>query len=444
MKLFSKFALMLSTGSLALASMAYVPAAYAKDEKKDKAAAANAAAPKLKPSKAFVTAYGPATDALEKKKDVALAKSLYPGLKAAATTEDDKYILGNYAISLGSQAKDMALQREGVDLLAASPLTPAASKPIIMFQKGAFAYDAKDYVSAETLFKQAFDAGYNPPNTALLVSDSLGRQKKFAEALPWVRKAIDLTIAAGKKPEADWYRQGASYSVNAKDNAASSMWLKELLRADGQPKYWHDALSIYGQGNNLDLQENLDVMRLMRAVGAMNYSQDYGLYVESADARRYPSEVMAVLDEGFAKGTIARQNANFSEAYKTASSLAAEDKRSLPGTEAATRASAAAYPSVLTADAYLSQGNYAKAKEFYELAISKGKIVDKTGVDQTGRVLTRLGISKTYLGDYAGAKADFAKIQSGNRKSVAEYWMIYTDSKLQPVTPSPAPTPAAK
>jgi tetratricopeptide (TPR) repeat protein len=437
MKLFSKFALMLSVGSLAL-----MPAAYAKDEKKGKEAAAGSSAPKLKPSKAFVTAYGPANDALEKKKDVVLAKSLYPGLKAAATTEDDKYVLGSFAIALGVQAKDVALQKEGIDLLIASPLTPAANKPLLTFQKGAFAYDSKDFVTAEGFFKQAFDAGYNPPNTALLLSDSLGRQKKYAEALPWVRKAIDLTIAAGAKPDAGWYRQGASYAVNAKDNAASNIWLKELVRADGQPKYWHDALSIYGQTTNLDLQENLDIMRLMRAVGAMSYSQDYGLYVESADARRYPSEVVAVLDEGFTKGTIARQNANFAEAYKTASSLAAEDKRSLPGTEAATRASATAYPSVLTADAYLSQGNYAKAKEFYELALTKGKIVDKSGVDQTARAQTRLAISKAYMGDYAGAKADFAKIQSGNRKGVAEYWTIYVDSKLQPATV--APLPAAK
>ncbi len=439
MRLFSKFALMLSIGSVAL-----VPAAYAKDEKKGKAATADASAPKPKPSKAFMTAYSPAVDALEKKKDVALAKSLYPALKTSATTEDDKYVLGSFALTLGVQSKDVALQKEGIDLLYASPLTPAANKPVMTFQKGAFAYDGQDFATAETLLKQAFDAGYQPANTAALVSDSLGRQKKYAEALPWVRKAIDLTVAAGKKPDANWYRQGASYAVNSKDKAASNIWLKELVRADGQPKYWHDALSIYGQSTNLDLQENLDLMRLMRAVGAMNYSQDFGLYIESADARRYPSEVMAVLDEGFAKGTIARQNANFAEAYKTASALAAEDKKSLPGTEAATRASATAYPAVLTADAYLSQANYAKAKEFYELAMSKGKITDKSGVDQTARVQMRLGIAKAYLNDFAGAKAEFAKIQSGNRKGIADFWTIYADSKLQPATAAAAPAPSAK
>ena len=57
---------------------------------------------------------------------------------------------------------------------------------------------------------------------------------------------------------------------------------------------------------------------------------------------------------------------------------------------------------MLAADAFLSNGNYAKAKELYELALSKGKIVDKAGADQTARVLTRLGMSKVGVGDLDG------------------------------------------
>jgi hypothetical protein len=434
MKVLSKFALALMLGSVAV-----VPAAYAKKEKEAKPAEPANTAPKLKPTKAFIAAYAPAIDALDKKKDLVLAKSLYPALKAAATTDDDRYAAGSFAINLGSQSKDLALQKEGIDLLLASALTPAANRPLLIFQKGAFAYDAKDYVNAETLMKQAFDAGYKPANTAILISNALSQQKKYPEAITWLRRGIDATIADGQKPEAAWYAQGASYSIKAKDNAASNVWLKDLVRADPQPKYWHDALSVFSSGTKLDLNENLDLMRLMRMAGAMSYEQDYGIYIESADARRYPAEVLAVLEEGFAKGTIARKNVTFSEAYNIAQGLAAEDKRTLASTEAPARASANGYQAVLAGDAFLSHGNYAKAKELYELAISKGKLVDKTGADQSGRVHTRLGIAKVALNDLAGAKADFAKIQSGNRKGIADYWTIYVDKKMQSATAVPAP-----
>ncbi len=436
MKVLSKFALALMLGSIVV-----TPAAYAKKEKEAKPAEPANNAPKLKPSKAFIAAYAPAIDALDKKKDLVLAKSLYPALKAAATTDDDRYAAGSFALNLGSQSKDLAIQKEGIDFLLASTLTPAANRSLLIFQKGAFAYDAKDYVNAEAFMKQAFDAGYKPANTAILISNALSQQKKYPDAMTWLRRGVDATIAAGEKPEATWYAQGASYAIKAKDNAASNMWLKDLVRADPQPKYWHDALSIFARSTNLDLQENLDLMRLMRSSNAMIYEQDYGLYIESADARRYPAEVLVVLEEGFAKGTIARKNVTFSEAYNIAQGLAAEDKRTLGATEAPARSSANGYQAVLAGDAYLSHGDYAKAKELYELAVSKGKLVDKAGADQSGRVLTRLGIAKVALNDLAGAKTDFAKIQSGNRKGIAEYWIIYINNKMQPAV---VLAPAAK
>jgi hypothetical protein len=47
-------------------------------------------------------------------------------------------------------------------------------------------------------------------------------------------------------------------------------------------------------------------------------------------------------------------------------------------------------------------------------------------------------MSKTMLGDYAGAKADFAKVTGANRKAIAEYWLMFIDHRA-----NAAPTPAA-
>ena len=57
----------------------------------------------------------------------------------------------------------------------------------------------------------------------------------------------------------------------------------------------------------------------------------------------------------------------------------------------------------------------------YQLALGK------PGVD-TPRVLTRMGIAQIDTGDYAGAKATFAKI-TGPRQPLGELWTVYADEK---------------
>jgi hypothetical protein len=52
-------------------------------------------------------------------------------------------------------------------------------------------------------------------------------------------------------------------------------------------------------------------------------------------------------------------------------------------------------------------------------------------------------MAKAMLGDYAGAKADFAQITGANRKAIAEYWVIYINHLENPApAAAPAATPA--
>ena len=98
--------------------------------------------------------------------------------------------------------------------------------------------------------------------------------------------------------------------------------------------------------------------------------------------------------------------------------------------------------SSLTADSFFSHKDYKTAKELYESALGKGAVLDKDGGDQTDRTRFRLAMSKAMLGDYAGAKADFAMINNPNRKAIAEYWNMYIDqlskAAAAPVAAAPA------
>ena len=112
----------------------------------------------------------------------------------------------------------------------------------------------------------------------------------------------------------------------------------------------------------------------------------------------------------------------------------------MPGTIAPAKASSKPMLASLTADSFFSHKDYKTAKDLYESALSKGAVLDKDGGDQTDRTRFRLAMSKAMLGDYAGAKADFAMINNPNRKAIAEYWVMYINHLEKP---APAVAPAA-
>ena len=436
MKFVSKFAVALSMA--AVATMPATQAFAAKEKKADKAAAP--AAPKRVYSKEFIKAYPVAADLLNKTKDYAAAKAAFPAVVAAIMNEDDRYEAGILGINIGVQTKDVALQEQGIDLLLASTTTPPNFKSEYTFRKGAIAYDAKNFASAEKLMVDAYNLGHRANNIEFLISNAQSQQNRDVEAMTWLQKAIDTDTAAGKLNKSYLIR-AATISAKAKNYAGAANWYKQLLKIENNADYWHDALAFFDRSLTLNPEESLDLLRLMRVTNGLRFQQEYAGYLDSLSyiGVRYPAEAVSVIDEGYAKGVISKSNVVFSEKYKEANARLAEDTATLPGTIAPAKASAKGMLASLTADSFFSHKNYKTAKELYEIAIQKGPVLDKDGKDQTDRTRFRLAMSKTMLGDYAGAKADFALITGANRKAVAEYWNMYIDQ----MTAAPAVVPAA-
>jgi hypothetical protein len=423
----SKFA-----AALMLGVFVAVPSAYAQKEDK-KAAKGKEKAPaaaKRNYSKEFIKAYGPAADALTKKKDLAAAAALLPSVEAAVMNADDKFEAGVFAFSLGSQMKDLALQRKGVNLIVDSGVAPAENKAAYIMQQGLFLYNDKDYPGAEKKLLEAYNLGFRGNSIEIQLSNSYRLQNNFGEAINWMKKAIDATTAAGGKPDKQWYAQAANYASKMKDKQQVVYWGKELVRADPRPETYHDAIFNYNSVANLDNLEALSMLRLARRTGSILFEHEFKQYVEYADARRYPAEVIAVLDEGFAKGTISKNNLTFSEIYTGAKKIVPELSATWDQDEKAALASPKGFAALLTGDALLSFAQYGRAKKMYEAAVAKGGVVDRDGVDQMDRALTNLAIANTYLGDYAGAKAALAKVTGAKRKGIAEYWTIYIDQQM--------------
>jgi tetratricopeptide (TPR) repeat protein len=429
MKLVSKFALALS-----LVAVSAAPAAFAQSNekpKKEKKGKEAAAAPKKNYSKPFIAAYVPVADLLNKTKDAVAAKTEFPKVVAAIGNDDDRYEAGILAINIGAVLKDLAFQEQGIDLLIASASTPADLKREYTFRKGAIAYDGKKFADAEKNMLDAYNLGHRDNNIELLISNAMSQQNKDAEAITWIGKAIDASKAAGAVNKTYLVR-AAILSAKAKNYAAAANFYKDLITAENNPDYWHDALAFFDRSRDFNPEETLDIMRLMRATDGIRFQQEYAAYLDSLSyiGVRYPAEAVSLLDEGFAKGLISRNNVTFSERYNEAKARLAEDTRTLAGTIAPAKASPKGMLASLTGDSFFSHKDYKTAKEMYESALSKAPVLDKDGGDQTDRTRFRLAMSKTMLGDYVGAKADFDMVTGANRKAIAEYWVAFINHRV--------------
>jgi hypothetical protein len=442
MKLVSKFALALS-----LVAVSAAPAAFAqsdekpKKEKKGKEVAP--AAPKRNYSKPFIAAYMPVANMLNKTKDAAAAKAAFPAVIAAIGNDDDRYEAGILAINIGAPLKDLAFQEQGIDLLIGSATTPADLKREYTFRKGAIGYDGKRFADAEKYMIEAYNLGHRANNIEFLISNAMSQQNKDADAIAWIGKAIESSKAAGPVNKA-YVVRAANLSAKAKNYAGAANFYKELVVSENNPDYWHDALAFFDRSRDFMPEETLDVMRLMRATNGLRFQQEYAAYLDSLSyvGVRYPAEAVSVLEEGFAKGVISRNNVTFGERYNEAKARLVEDTRTLAGTIAPAKASPKGMLSSLTADSFFSHKDYKTAKELYESALSKAPVLDKDGADQTDRTRFRLAMSKVMLGDYAGAKADFAMINNANRKAIAEYWNMYIDHLTKPAAAPAAAAPS--
>jgi len=422
MKTASRLALaaLLTTG---LAGTAIVAPAAA--QKKDKNAG-----PKYSPE--VVKAAGPAQTALQAS-DTATAEPLVAQVEAAAKSEDDAYIAAALRYNLeavklqnAQKANPNAPVNETVlakplEALIASPKTPQADKARYTYRRGALAFNGKQWPQAIQYFNQAQQLGFTDPNLGLQLVKAKAEAGDIAGATTDLDAEITRMNAAGQKAPEEYYRYAIAQSNKRKAGPQTVEWLKKYVAAYPSPKTWRDVIYTYGLQQQsvatTDNAQKIDLFRLLRATGGLNDQYDYEEYAQKVYDRGLPSEAAAVLKEGQASGKIPASSTS-ARLLLTDANLAVRNEGSLAGSETKAKASANGTLASQTADAYLGQGNYAKAVELYRLALQKGSV-------NADEVNTRLGIALARSGDKAGATAAFAAVKSQPRADIAGLWTTW-------------------
>lgn len=406
--------------ALAVGTASMVGTAPADAQKKKKGEAAQPAQRNFNLSKEERAALLPVQTAITAK-DWAAAQAGLPAAIAAVKGADGRYAIGRFQLEIGLGTNNVALQAQGLDNLVASGQVPAADLPVIVRNQAVLANNAGDKAKAEAAFARVVELSPNDPEALINLAQVKNDLKKPREAVQLLSRAIEIKKASGQPVDESWYKYALKLAFDGRTDPAlrqqSLALSRQLVSAYPTKENWRDALLIFRDSSSLDPAAELDVLRFMRASGALAGERDWfdladGLY----RAGNY-GEAKAVLDDGAAKKMIDPRKAAFAELIRLNNARLNGDRASLGGEESKAMAGANGALALKIGDAFYGYGEHAKAIALYRAALSKG------GVD-ANLVNTRIAMALLASGDRAGAEAAFKSL-TGARGDLGAFWVAW-------------------
>ncbi|HMO69625.1 MAG TPA: hypothetical protein PKE25_13415 [Novosphingobium sp.] len=341
---------------------------------------------------------------------------------AAIAGQDDQYMAGNLAVTLGGLAQDSRLQRRGLQAMIDSGKVGPAEVARFQFFIGNISFELGEYAAARTAIEAAIAGGFTENDPQALLAEAYIADRQVAAGLGVLQKAIEARAAAGNPAPVNWYRRGLGAAYNAKLLDQAVQFSYGLAKAYPSTDNWAGAITVVREIGQFPAQETLDLMRLMDRTNSWSEERDYIEYIQATDPRRLPGEALKAIEAGLAAGKLRANDTFVSDARSLARERLAADQASLPGLERDARLASATGATVSgAADAFLSYGQPAKAEDLYKIALTK------PGIDNA-RVLTRLGIAQYDQGKYAEARETFAKVE-GARRHMAQLWALAAEQK---------------
>jgi len=243
----------------------------------------------------------------------------------------------------------------------------------------------------------------------------------YQEALDYVKQAVDLTKAAGQKPEQNWLLIEQSAYAKLNNTAAIVDVAMDLVRYYPTKEHWQVILdNELGQAKNDD-RRIIQVFRLMAAIGGMDDANAVREAASVAIRRGFPGEAVRYLDKGKSSGVLvqAGDQTKGKDLRDDAERLAAADRKSLPQFEKEAAAAKAGEADVKLGETYLSYDQPAKAVEVIQRGIGKG------GVKNLDEAELALGRAYLQAGNKADAAKAFAQVTSPEFAQLAKLWAIH-------------------
>ncbi|HTN14872.1 MAG TPA: hypothetical protein VL094_08710 [Sphingomonadaceae bacterium] len=361
-------------------------------------------------------------------------RSALEALAGQAEGADEKYMVGEFQSFLGGFTGDVDLSARGLKTkIASGALKPEKVAPT-WFEIGQLYFDHSRFNDAQSAFESAYQAGET--NGAVYAAECFFRANRVAEGVDYLGRVIDARLAAGQDVPLAWAGSALNHSLDLRDAARVAHWAGQYAKLGKTPQAWQAGIAQLMRSQEFDLQEKLDLYRLMNRTGSLLSAADYVGYIDAADARSLPNEVLPVVKEAISRGLLATDTASApanmsaqlvdftAKALELANARAPSERNSAASIAAEAQKDAKGDTARDAGDVYQSFGASADAEKMFQLALTKG------GVDND-RVLMRLAIAQADQGKFADARANFAKV-GGARASIAALWLAWIDTKAGP------------
>lgn len=347
-----------------------------------------------------------------KANDVANIPAKVAAAQAVAQTKDDRYAIAQLQLQAAVAAKNDAAEAQAVDAIAASGYLPGDKVAGLYNAIGVQLYNEKQYGPAANAFQKAASLNPQDPEPQKLLAEALNSAGKRAEGAAALQKALQMSTAAGKKPDEALYKRAVGMAYEAKSPNAVEL-AREWLAAYPGPDSWSNALAVYRNLDNPDPNNLIDILRLQRATNSLGGVGDYHAYAYEASNQNNIGEAKSVIAEGLASGKIKASDPVVQEIQGVLKA-----KPTPTAADLATAEKGAREPQAFlrVGDRYYGAGNYAKAAELYKEAMAKG--VDKNLAN------LRIGEALARSGDKAGATAALSAV-SGPMADIAKFWLVY-------------------
>lgn len=348
-------------------------------------------------------------------KDVAAYPAALAAAQAVATTNEDRFLIAQMQLTKAVGEKDDAGTVAAINAIAGTGVLDSATVTSLLIGAGATQYTAKQYDQAAASFERALSLSPGNSEATVNLAETRFAQGRKAEAVPLLQKVIAADLAAGRKPEEAIYRRSFGIAYDSRLPASidiARQWVVSYPSAAS----WRNALASYQNLNKPGTEQLINLMRLMRATGALDSAIDISLYATAAFDQGNFTEAQAVVDEGLAKQTV---TANDRLVKEILDALKAKPKATAADLETAAKDAKTAAAFVRIGDRYFGLGNYAKAVELYRMAEGKA------GAD-ANLINMHLGMALARSGDKAGALEALKKV-TGPSAPVAQFWTIYVN-----------------
>jgi hypothetical protein len=407
-----------SVSGLALVATIVAPPAMAQRAQKPP--------PPPKVAKEFAVPFNESLKALQAK-DFATALAQADLAAPHATTPQQKYDLEKLRIPALASLGDKARLVQALEAaLALGVGTPEESKTYRNSLPGLYTElgDQPKAIAATKAYVEQY--GGSAQQYAFLLSVAV-RDKVFADAKSYGAKALSQARAEGKVPEERWHGLLIRAATDAND-APAYLDAVEAAYADyPKPEYLRAIAQQAEKAPNFNRNIiGLDIFRALAGAGvALSDREKVGM-ANIAILKALPIEAETILKPMIDAGVIggasdAQADANRKLYAQAQAGAKTEKAGGLASSEVQANKAATGSVAVLTGEAFMGSGDYAKAVALLKSGIAKGGLNE----GETALAKLHLGIAQLKSGDKPGALASFAEVGGQNgAKELARIWLI--------------------